>query len=286
MQPYLELNSSKAEFILKKNYFQLDIKHIQNEVFENKGYFIINNFISRDDAIFIRSLLLKNHNCFKKESDEGNHRLFMYPNSPYSYPLIFKQLHHHVTILKNMVYSSQKYYLDYCSSIGADVHDTYTVMEHQNMHNWSAFYWYKNGDSHYRHIDSGPGHEDGEFTCFVILSELGEDYSSGGLYVDGIEGNVDELSGYGDLLFFDQASHWHEVKKIITEQNQKGRLAFYVSTSPYGRNKTFYRFEGHPFKKFCSERLNMYQKIINYIKALPDNDIHYSRQNYFKNFKL
>ena len=285
MKTFLELNSSKDSFILKKNFHQLDIKHIQNEVFDTKGYFIINNFISKDDAIFIKNLLLKNHHCFKKHGDEVNHRLFMYPNSPYSYPLIFKQLHHHASILKNMVYSSQKYYLDYCSSIGADMHDAHTVLEHQNMHNWSAFYWYKNNEVITRHIDSGPGYLDGEFTCFVILSELGEDYSGGGLYVDGIEGNVDEIYKYGDLLFFDQASHWHEVKKIITEKNQPGRLAWYIPTMPYGRNKTFYRFEGYPFRKFCAEKLNPYQKIISYIKALPDNDIHYSRQNYFKHFK-
>jgi hypothetical protein len=280
MKPFLELNSSKNLFTLKKNFHQLDIKHIQNEVFDNKGYFIINNFISKDDAIFIKNLLLKNHHCFKKTSDEGNHRLFMYPGGPYSYPLIFKQLYKHASILKNMVNSSQKYYLDYCSSIGADMHDAYSVLEHQKMHNWSAFYWYKNNDGHFKHIDG-----DGEFTCFVILSELGEDYSGGGLYVDGIEGNVDEIYEYGDLVFFDQASHWHEVKKIITEQEQKGRLALYVPTIPYGRNKTFYRFEDHPFRKFCSERLNTYQKNIKYIGALLDNDIHYSRLNYFKHFK-
>ena len=279
MKPFVELNSSKNSFSLKKDFYQLDIKHIQNEIFDNKGYFIINNFISKDDAIFIRNLLLKNHHCFKKSSDEGNHRLFMYPNGPYSYPLIFKQLYEHASILKNMVYSSHEYYIDYCSSIGADIHDVYTVLEYQKMHNWSAFYWYKNNEGHYRHLD-----EPGEFTCFIILSKLGEDYSGGGLYVDGIEGNVDEIYEYGDLVFFDQASHWHEVKKIITEQEQKGRLALYVPTIPYGRNKTFYRFEDHPFRKFCSERLNTRQKIISYIKELPHNDIHYSRQNYFKQF--
>ena len=285
MKTFLELNSSKDSFILKKNFHQLDIKHIQNEVFDTKGYFIINNFISKDDAIFIKNLLFKNHHCFKQDREECNHRLYMYPNGPYSYPLIFEQLHHHASILKNMVYSSQKYYLDYCSSIGADMHDPYTVLEHQNKHNWSAFYWYKNNEVIPRHIDSGPGYLDGEFTCFVILSELGEDYSGGGLYVEGIEGNVDEMYKYGDLVFFDQASYWHEVKNIITEQNQQGKLAFYVPTSPYGRNKTFYRFEGYPFRKFCAEKLNPYQKIISYIKALPDNEIHFSRQNYFKHFK-
>ena len=74
-------------------------------------------------------------------------------------------------------------------------------------------------------------------------------------------------------------------KNIITEKNQPGRLAWYIPTMPYGRNKTFYRFEGYPFRKFCSERLNTRQKIISYIKALPDNDIHYSRLNYFKHFE-
>ena len=282
MKPYLELNSSKTEFVLKKNFYKLDIKSLQKQLFDDKGYIIISNFISKDDAIFIKNLLFKNHNCFKKISEEGNHRLFMYPNSPYSYPLIFNQLYDYISILRNIIYSSHEFYIDYCKSVGTEMHDVYTVLKHQKMHTWSCFYWYKNKESHFRHID-----DYGELAASLILSKLGEDYMSGGLYLEKNEQTtyVDEISGYGDLVFFDQAACWHEVKDIKTEQNQNGRLHFYVSTIRYQYMKTYLRFEGHPLRKTCSERLNTYQKIKNYIKALPDNDIHYSRQNYFKNFK-
>ena len=282
MKPHIELNSSKTEFVLKKNFYQLDIKSLQKQLFDDKGYIIINNFISKDDAIFIKNLLFKNHHCFKKTSEAGNHRLFMYPNSPYSYPLIFNQLYDYISILRNIIYSSHEYYIDYCSSIGAEVLDVYTVLKHQKMHTWSCFYWYKNEESHFRHID-----DYGELAALLILSKLREDYMDGGLYIEKNEQSiyVDEFCEYGDLVFFDQASYWHEVKNIITEQNQNGRLHFYVPTIPYRYMKTYLRFEDHPFRKICSEKLNTYQKIINYIKALPDNDIHYSRQNYFKHFK-
>jgi len=282
MEPFLELNSSKTKFELKKNFYQLDIKSLQRQLFEDKGYIIINNFISKDDAIFIKNLLFKNHHCFKKVSEAGNHRLFMYPNGPYTYPSIFNHLYDFISILRNIVYSSHEFYMDYCSSIGVEMHDVYSVLKYQKMHTWSCFYWYKNNESHFRHID-----DYGELASSLILSSLGEDFLGGGLYLEKNEQtiNIDEICEYGDLVIFDQASCWHEVKNIITEQNQKGRLHFYVSTVRYQHMKTYLRFEGHPFKRYCSERLSPYNKIINYIKALPDNNIHYSRKNYFKDFK-
>ncbi len=283
MKPFLELNSSKNSFVLKKNFYQLDVKYLQNKLFNDEGYLIIKNFISKDDAIFIRNLLFKNRHCFKKTSEEGNNRLFMYPNSPYSYPLIFKQLYDYISILKNIIYSSHEYYIDYCSSIGAEVHDVYTVLEYQKRHTWSCFYWYKNKESHFRHIDHY-----GELAALLTLSKLGEDYMDGGLYLEKTNKQsiyLDEFYEYGDLVFLDQASYFHEVKKIVTEQNQNGRLQFYVPTIPYQYMKTFLRFEDYPFIKSCSERLNTHQKIISYIRSLSDNDIHYSRQNYFKHFK-
>ena len=283
MKPYIELNSSRTEFILKRSFFELDTKHLQKQLFDDNGYVIINNFMSKDDAIFIRDLLLKNRNCFKKGSEEGNHRLFMYPNGPYSYPVIFNQLFDYISTLKNIIYSSHEYYINYCSTIGADVHDLFTVLKHQKLHTWSCFFWYKNNESHFRHIDHY-----GELAAFLILSKLREDYMDGGLFIEKNNQTfyLDKFYEYGDLVFLDQASHYHEVKKIITERNQNGRLAFYVPTIPYQYMKTFLRFEDHRFKQFCSERLNAYQKTINFVRALADSDIHYSRQNYFKHFKI
>jgi hypothetical protein len=283
MKPYIELNSSKTEFLIKKNFYQLDIKYLQKELFDDKGYLIINNFISKDDAIFIRDLVFKNRNCFKKGSGGGNHRLFMYPNGPYSYPGIFNQLYDYISILKNIIYSSHKFYIDYCSSIGVELHDVYSVLKYQKLHTWSCFYWYKNKESHFKHIDHY-----GELAAFLILSKLREDYMGGGLFIDKNNQPIylDKFYEYGDLVFFDQASYYHEVKSISTERNQNGRLQFYVPTIPYGYMKTYLRFEDYPFKQFCSEKLNSYQKVSKFLGALSDNDIHYSRQNYFKHFKL
>jgi len=128
MKPYIELDPSKTSFILKKNFFHSEIRSLQEQLFDDRGYTIVKNFIPKNDAIFIKKLLLKNRACFKKTSEEGNHRLFMYPNGPYSYPRIFNQLYDYISILKNIVYSSHEYYIDYCSQVGAETHDVYTVI--------------------------------------------------------------------------------------------------------------------------------------------------------------
>ena len=62
----------KDSFTLTKNYLTLDIETCQNEVFREKGFTVIKDFISKDAAIIIKKLLLKNEKCFSKESEEGN----------------------------------------------------------------------------------------------------------------------------------------------------------------------------------------------------------------------
>ena len=37
MKPHIELNSSKTEFVLKKNFYQLDIKSLQKESLQSVG---------------------------------------------------------------------------------------------------------------------------------------------------------------------------------------------------------------------------------------------------------
>ena len=52
----LEMSSSKDSFTLTKNYLTLDIETCQNEVFREKGFTIIKDFISKDAAIIIKKV--------------------------------------------------------------------------------------------------------------------------------------------------------------------------------------------------------------------------------------
>lgn len=124
MKPFLELDSSKNTFTVNRNFFQLDIKQLQTTLFADDGHLTIHNFISKDDAVYVRDLLLTNSHCFQKASEAGNHRLFMYPSGPYPYPRIFTDLYDYISVLKNIIYSSHEYYAEYCSIIAA--HFKYT----------------------------------------------------------------------------------------------------------------------------------------------------------------
>lgn len=95
---------------------------------------------------------------------------------------------------------------------------------------------------------------------------------------------LDKFYEYGDLVFFGQVSYYHEVKGISTERNHNGRLHFYFPAITYGYMKTSLRFENYPFKTFCSEELNSYQKARKFLGALSGNDIRYSLQTDFKHF--
>jgi len=279
----LELSSSKDSFTLTKNYLTLDIETYQKEVFREKGFTVIKDFISKEAAIIIKKLLLKNEKCFSKGSEEGNHRLFIYPNSPYIYPTVLMQLHEYISVIKNVIYSSEKFYDEYCLTIKQDKFDFFQILKYQSKHTWSCFYWYKNNESHFKHIDNY-----GEFASFLILSQLYDDYNEGGFYYE--KGNdtiyLDEFYEYGDLVFFDQENYYHEVKNIYTKNDQVGRLQFYVPTIPYGYMKPYLRFEDYPLDIKFSKDLNSGEKILYYSKGLIEINRHYSRKNFFKNFVI
>ena len=185
--------------------------------------------------------------------------------------------------MKNVIYSSEKFYNEYCLSIKQNMFDFFQVLKYQSKHTWSCFYWYKNNESHYKHIDHY-----GEFAAFLILSQLNDDYNEGGLYFEKGSSTIylDELYEYGDLVFFDQENYYHEVKKIYTNDEQVGRLQFYIPTIPYAYMKPYLRFEDYPFDIKFSMDLNNYEKILNYFKGMFEIKRHYSRKNFFKYFLI
>ena len=277
----LRLSDSKDKFTLTEGFISLNIPGLQSEIFREKGFAVVKDFISKDTALFIRNLLIKNGHCFAKASEKGNHRLFLYPNSPYSYPPILLELFEYISLVKNAVYSSEPFYNDYCKSIGQHKYDYFNVLKYQSKHTWSCFYWYKNAEEHYKHID-----QHGEFAAFLIFTQLQDDYTAGGLYFEkgGQSVYLDQHYEYGDLVFFDQEKYYHEVKSVRAEKGQIGRLQYYVPTIPYGHMKPFLRFEDHPFRIRFSMGLSPFQKVANYGKGIFETKRHYSRKNYFKHF--
>ena len=131
--------------------------------------------------------------------------------------------------IKNRLYEYHDYYQIYCMIKDVNPINYNEVTRLQNLHSWSSVYWYKNGNSHFRHIDNF-----GELACFVIFAKKGEDYQRGGLKIQTEKNNIclDEIYDYGDLVFLDQSQVFHEVLPIKTVGKQIGRMQLYVPTIP------------------------------------------------------
>ena len=154
----------------------IDFRALAIEKLFNKKYhyIIIKNFISEDTAKDIRDFY-SNIKSFLQINNEGNHRLFYYLNSPYRYPKFISSLINHCMVIKNKIYEHHDFYQIYCMIKGVNPKHYREVSRLQNLHSWSSIYWYKNGDSHFRHID-----DFGELACFVNFTKKGTDFVGGG----------------------------------------------------------------------------------------------------------
>ncbi len=260
---------------------------VRRKIFQEEGFYIFKSFVERDQAVFIRNEVLENKHCFIKSSNKGNHRLFHYPNSPYIYPKWLEELYKSIMLFKIECCTHEKFHFDYCQKAGIGTNDLDLIFNTIKLHTWSCFYLYQEREMHAKHIDNY-----GEIAAFLILSELGSDYDQGGLYIYGEsdENNViylDELYEIGDLIIFDQARLWHEVKPIKTLDDQIGRLQYYLPSIPYRYMNDILFFEDYEKEPYFAIRESPLNKAA--MLSNIDNDkykkIHYSRKNYFRNWK-
>ncbi len=258
---------------------------IRDKIFSSEGFYIFKAFLNRDEAIDIRNEVIFNRKCFRKYSNESNHRLFHYPNSPYKYPKWLLEIYRKIMLIKLECCIEENFFKDYCSNFNLNTKALEEILDNISMHTWSCFYWYKDKEMHRLHIDNY-----GEVAAFLILSELQHDYNSGGLYAykdkEGDESiYMDKFYEIGDLIIFDQAKIWHEVKPICKTEEQIGRLQFYVPTIPYGYMNDILYFKDFEDKPFYSKKFSEKEKIKLYSESNINSQIHYSRENYFSNWK-
>jgi hypothetical protein len=266
------------EVVGETDFRRLALEQLFNE---KKSYALIKNFIDKDLARKIRDYYSKTETSksFVQAAEGSNFRIFYYQNSPFKYPKFIKSLLGKCMAFKNKIYQYHDFYQTYCLMKNVDPTSHEEVARIQDLHSWSSVYWYKNGNSHYKHIDNY-----GELACFLILSQKGEEYESGGLKVHrgGDAEDIDELCEYGDLLFLDQSKVFHEVLPVRTSGNQIGRLNIYIPTIPPNYMKKVLVFEGHPYRVFftnedisCGERIGCWFQNI-----LRKEKVHYSRKTY------
>jgi hypothetical protein len=289
------MNSSVLNFNLKRQIFEfneevagdIDFRHLALEKLfnEEKSYVLIKNFIDKDLARKIRDYYSKTETSksFVQAAEGSNHRIFYYKNSPFKYPRFIVSLLERCMVFKNRIYEYHDYYQTYCMVQKVNPKNYEEVTRIQDLHSWSSVYWYKNGNSHFKHIDNY-----GELACFLILSQKGSEYESGGLQVyrgDEVE-DMDDSCEYGDLLFLDQSKVFHEVLPIKTSGNQIGRLNIYIPTIPPSYMKRVLTFEGYPYQVFFTDKdLSCGEKMGYWIQNFfMKEKIHYSRKNY-KHFK-
>jgi hypothetical protein len=279
----LNFDQKTQEFSVNQSVFDaLDFRGMATDELFNtkKSHVIIKNFIDKDIAIKIRDFYsnTQNSESFVQPSKEGNHRIFYYQNSPYKYPKFITSLLNHCMVVKNRIYESHDFYQIYCMIKGVNPKNYSEVARLQNLHSWSSIYWYKNNNSHFRHIDNF-----GELACFVVFTKKGEDYEGGGLTVE-IDNKIvdmDDNYDYGDLVFLDQSKVFHEVLPVKTKGNQIGRMQLYVPTIPPNYMDLAMTFEGYPNKVFFTdENLILENKKELSDRAMDAKGIHYSRKNF------
>lgn len=268
---YRDLNNKFNTRNISKNYlFASDDK--------KKNYYIFKNFINKDIVIKLQNYFVNSNakNSFINTKN-GSSRLFFYLNSPFFYPNFIKSLITKCMDIKNMIYVHHDYYQNYCMINALNPNDFEAVTKNQLLHSWQSVYWYKNGCKFEKHIDHY-----GELACFLILSEKKTDYLEGGLeitYSDGTITKLDEKYNYGDLVFVDQSKVYHEVKKIMHNDNQIGRLQLYIPTIPpnYMKKELFYENYSHQ-PHFTNNKINLFYKIKTIAKSFfQKQQIHYSR---------
>ena len=82
-----------------------EIEKARKKVFYGNGMYIFRSVIEREDALKIKDLfLIKNPEIFTKILDEGNHRLFFYPESPFWHPPFIKFLWEKICYIRNDLY--------------------------------------------------------------------------------------------------------------------------------------------------------------------------------------
>ena len=282
----LNFNSDKQEFYINYSKFdKLNFREMSQELFnKDSSHFIIKNYIDKDIAMKVRDFYskTKNSESFIQSSENGNHRIFFYENSPYKYPKFLTSLLNHSMVIKNKLYEYHDYYQIYCMIKDVNPKNYNEVARLQNLHSWSSIYWYKNGNSHFRHIDNF-----GELACFVNFTKKGEDYQSGGLQIEIGKNTIslDDSYDYGDLIFLDQSQVFHEVLPIQTLENQVGRMQLYIPTIPPNYMKKNLVFEGYENEIFfTNEEVTLDKKKI-FFDEESSKKIHYSRK-IFKHFQM
>ena len=281
----LNFNSDKQEFYINHSKFdKLNFREMSQELFNNSSHFIIKNYIAEDIAKKVRDFYskTKNSESFVQESENGNHRIFFYQNSPYKYPKFITSLLNHSMVIKNKIFEYHDYYQIYCMIKDVNPKNYNEVARLQNLHSWSSVYWYKNGNSQFRHIDSF-----GELACFVNFTKKGEDYQSGGLQIEIGKNSIflDNKYDYGDMIFLDQSKVFHEVLPIQTLENQVGRMQLYIPTIPPNYMKKNLVFEGYENEIFfTNEDVKLDKKKISFDEENLKK-IHYTRK-IFKHFQM
>lgn len=281
----LNFNSDKQEFYINHSKFdKLNFREMSQELFNDSSHFIIKNYIAENIAKKVRDFYskTKNSESFVQASENGNHRIFFYQNSPYKYPKFITSLLNHSMVIKNKIFEYHDYYQIYCMIKDVNPKNYNEVARLQNLHSWSSVYWYKNGNSHFRHIDNF-----GELACFVNFTKKGEDYQSGGLQIEIGKNSIflDDKYDYGDLIFLDQSKVFHEVLPIQTLESQVGRMQLYIPTIPPNYMKKNLVFEGYENEIFfTNEDVKLDKKKISFDEENLKK-IHYSRK-IFKHFQM
>jgi hypothetical protein len=226
-------------------------RDIRANLFGTQAYHVLKGFIGKDVAERLRNFYTKdNSSAFHTNRHplapfEAHNYIVYYPRGPFHVPAAMRSLYERISLLRNMAYSAETFYGDYCAKFHLNPLDYESVYAQQVCHTWFRVSWYGNRDGFRPHYDAH-----GEVAAFVVLTDKGTHWAKGGLHAyDEDDGSpaldLDSLCEVGDLLWLDQHRVIHGVEPICGAN--PGRLVVYVPINPFTNLDPWFTFENHPW---------------------------------------
>ncbi len=232
---------------------EIDLYNYGEDLFKNKGFCLIKNFINKDEIEYLRNKSLSEKTYSIKMPKEGNIYTYFYKNKKNNSDNKINDIGIRIHKLRNSILlqpNADQHLRSYCWRYGLDPSDEDKLVNHQLNHSYMRLNLQKESSFFELHYDSP-----GEIQAVLFLSKYGKDYEKGGLACVGYDGNeyeIDKNANIGDLVLLNAYVCKHRVDKIVCSSGQIGRLTFFVpiiSESHPMFGKTYY-FKENKFKPY------------------------------------
>lgn len=257
-----------------------DLSIVAQELFIDKGYTVIKNYLDSEIVEKLRSSCINNDILMEplKDGSKINKKDFHNFYVKYFYinrcihqiPKFFNFLIETCNLRNKIALQKESDLIVYEYSKRKKINNLNDLSFSQLSHSFIRLAWYKDGNGQNEHIDNV-----GELQCIIPLTEKLKDYNQGGLFVKTLNSNeyidVDLLVQPGDLVILNSYRCTHRVDPVSKSDNQVGRLHLFIPVIPewaFARKK-YYFFKKNRFKLYFTDKtLNCYIKFCYFLEHI------------------